>query len=108
LAISTVVLNSYVKSALSAQLSPGQIAGIAGSLSELGKLTKEQQVFVRQTFAEGYNRQTRITLVFSALVLSSCALMVERKPRRLGRIDERGLIEVDGNVAARGINGLEA
>jgi len=104
LAISTVVLNSYVKSALAAQLNPEQIAGIAGSLSELGKLSREEQIFVRTTFAEGYNRQTRITLVFSAVVVLSCLLMVERKPRRLGRVDERGLIEVDGNVQARGIN----
>ena len=104
LAISTVVLNSYVKSALSTQLSAEQIAGIAGSLSELGKLTEQEQIFVRMTFAEGYNRQTRITLVFSAIVVLSCLMMVERKPRRLGRIDERGLIEVDGNVQARGLN----
>jgi hypothetical protein len=104
LAISTVVLNSYVKSALSSQLTPDQIAGIAESLSELGELSKEQQIFVRQTFAEGYNRQTRITLVFSAAVLLTCGLMVERRPRRLGGIDERGLVVVDGNMEARGIN----
>ena len=108
LAISTVVLNSYVKSALSAQLTVEQIAGIAGSLSELGKLSKEEQLFVRKTFAEGYNRQTRITLVFSAVVWLSCLLMVERRPRRLQRINERGEIEVDGNVGARGINNSEA
>jgi hypothetical protein len=108
LAISTVVLNSYVKSALSAQLTVEQIAAIAGSLSELGKLSKEEQLFVRKTFAEGYNRQTRITLVFSAVVVLSCLLMVERRPRRLQRINERGEIEVDGNVGARGINNSEA
>ncbi|KAE9362971.1 putative MFS multidrug transporter [Stipitochalara longipes BDJ] len=108
LAISTVVLNSYIKTALFAQLSAKQITAIAGSLSELGKLSKEEQIFVRTTFAEGYNRQTRITLVFSAVVVLSCSVMVERKPRRLGRIDERGLIEVDGYVQARGINNSEA
>jgi hypothetical protein len=108
LAISTVVLNSYVKRALSSQLSPEQIAGISGSLSELSKLSTEEQVFARRTFAEGYNRQTRVTLAFSVAVLLSCLLMVERRPRRLGRINERGEIQVDGNVAARGINNFEA
>jgi hypothetical protein len=108
LAISTVTLNSYVKTALSSQLSPEQIARIADSLSELEKLSTEQQIFVRQSFAEGYNRQTRITLVFSVAVLLSCLLMMEKRPRRLGRIDERGEIQIDGNLAARGINNPEA
>jgi hypothetical protein len=101
LAISTVVLNSYVKSALAAQLNSEEIAGISQSLSAIRKLTMEQQLFVRKTFAEGYNRQTRITVVFSAAVVLSCLLMVERRPRRLLRVDERGVIEVDGDLAAR-------
>jgi hypothetical protein len=101
LAISTVVLNSYVKSALATQLSGEQIAAISQSLLEIGKLTEGERLFVRSTFAEGYNRQTRITLVFSAVVVLSCAVMVERRPRRLGRVDERGNIEVDGGGGGR-------
>jgi hypothetical protein len=101
LAISTVVLNSYVKSALREQLSADEIKAISQSLSEIGELTEEQRNFVRRTFAQGYNRQTRITLVFSAVVVLSCGLMVERRPRRLGRIDERGEIVVDGGGARR-------
>jgi hypothetical protein len=107
LTISTVVLNSHVKSALSSQLTPDQIAGIAGSLSELGKLSKENQVFVRQTFAERYDPQTRITLLFTAAVLLTFGLMVERRSRRLGGIDERGLVVIDGNMEARGIDQTE-
>ena len=45
-----------------------------------------------------------ITLVLSAAVLLTCRLMVERRPRRLGGVDEKGLVVVDGNIEARGID----
>lgn len=93
LAISTVVLNSFVKNALKTQLSDEEISGISQSLSEIGKLSAEQQLFVRRTFAEGYQRQTRVMLAFSAVTLVSCFMMVERKPRRHGDV----MVVVDGD-----------
>ena len=82
LAISTTVLNSFVKNKLPTMLSPAEIAGIGNSLSEIAKLTVEQQEFVRRTFAEGYARQIWVTAGFSGLVVVSSFLMWERKPRR--------------------------
>jgi hypothetical protein len=88
LAISTVVLNSYVKNALLAELSVQEVAAISQSLSALGGLSGEQQLFVRRIFAEGYNRQTRITAVFSGMVVVTAFLMWERRPRGLGSAEE--------------------
>jgi hypothetical protein len=88
LAISTVVLNSYVKTALLAELSIQEVAAISQSLSALGSLSEAQQLFVRRVFAAGYNRQTRITAVFSGMVVLTALLMWERKPRGLKSAEE--------------------
>jgi hypothetical protein len=88
LAISTVVLNSYVKTTLLAELSVQEVAAISQSLSALGDLSEAQQLFVRRVFAEGYNRQTRITAVFSGMVVLTALLMWERKPRGLKNTEE--------------------
>ncbi len=88
LAISTVVLNSYVKTSLLAERTTQEVAAISQSLSALGSLSEEQQLFVTRVFAEGYNRQTRITAVFSGLVMLTASLMWERKPRGLRNTEE--------------------
>ena len=82
LAVSSTVLNGYVKGKLSRELSGMQIAAISQSLSAIGNLTSNEQIFVRTSFAEGYNHQTRILTVFSGLVVASSLLMWERNPRR--------------------------
>jgi hypothetical protein len=82
LAISTTVLNSYVKMTLAKQLDEEQIEGISQSLEAIGKLDLEQQIFVRRTFAEGYARLMWIVAGFSGAVVLSALVMVERVPRR--------------------------
>lgn len=82
LALSTTILNSYVKEKLKEQLSAEQIASIAQSLKEIGGLGEEEQLFVRSTFGMGYARQLRVVAGCSGLVVLSSLLMVERRPRR--------------------------
>ena len=82
LAISTTILNSYVKRVLKEELDEVQIAEISQSLSAIGKLGVEQQIFVRRTFAEGCARQISVVAGFSGLVVLSSLLMAERRPRR--------------------------
>jgi hypothetical protein len=59
LAISTTVLNSYVKGRLGKVLNQEEVEAIGQSLGAIGGLSEEQQVFVRRTFAEGYGKQIR-------------------------------------------------
>ena len=82
LAISSTVLNLFVKKALGAMLSEMQIVEIGQSLDAIENLGVQQQEFVRMTFAEGYKRAMWIIAGFSGLVVLSSLLMVERKPRR--------------------------
>ena len=99
LAISSVVLNSFVSKALAAKLSPEQIAAIGESLNGIEDLSQELQGFARTTFAAGYNRQTMVLTAFSAAVLVSCGLMWERVPRRhlLNADGEREEVEEGGS-----------
>ncbi len=99
LAISSVVLNSFVEKGLKARLSAEQIAAISQSLSGIEDLDASMQAFVRTTFAAGYNRQTMVITGFSAAVLVSCCLMWERVPRRhrLSVNDETEEAEVGGS-----------
>jgi hypothetical protein len=54
-----------------------------------------------------YTGSLVITLVFSAAVLFTCRLMVERRPRRLKSINKKELIMINENIEARGINQTE-
>jgi hypothetical protein len=82
LAISTTILNSYVKKNLGTMLSAAEIAAIGNSLSEIENLTTEQQLYVRRVFAEGYSRQMWVLMGFSGLVFASSFIMWEKNPRR--------------------------
>ena len=82
LAISTTVLNSHVNGKLGKLLNQEEIQAIGQSLSAIGGLNEEQQVFVRRIFAEGYDKQMRVVSIFSGLVVLSSFLMIERRPRR--------------------------
>lgn len=83
LAICTSVLNGFVKKRLRRMLSQAQIEEISQSLQDIRTLTPEQQEFVRRTFAQGYSRQMKVLLAFSALVFLSSLLLLEKKPRRV-------------------------
>jgi len=96
LAISTTILNSFVKSELRKELTGAQVAEVGQSLSAITKLTSEQQRFVRETFGRGYARQMWVLLGFSGLVVASSFLMWERHPRRLGT--EENVAETHPNV----------
>jgi hypothetical protein len=103
LAISTVVLNSYVKTALLAELSVQEVSAISQSLSTLASLSEEQQLFIRRVFAEGYTRQTKITAIFSGMVVVTACLMWERKPRGLkSTVEGVAAVAVVEEVEARG------
>jgi hypothetical protein len=83
LAISSTILNSYVTSALEGStLTLEQMEAIGQSLSAIGSLSEEQQLFVRGVFARGYERQMRVTVGFSGCVLLAGFLMWEKVPRR--------------------------
>lgn len=82
LAISTTVLNGFVKQRLQAFLSLEEANSVGDSLQEIRKLTRDQQTSVRGIFAEGYQRQMYMLTGFSGLVFMSSLLMWERKPRR--------------------------
>ena len=84
LAISTTVLNSFVRNGLEGMmLSVEQIEGINTDLSYIKQLTETQQVAVRTVFANGYNKQTKVLLGFCGLMFLSSLLMWERNPRRV-------------------------
>ena len=83
LAISMAILNGFVKGRLSVLLGAEEAALIGQSLQGIEGLTAGQQYAVREIFAKGYRRQMQVLAGFSGCVVVTCALMWERRPRRV-------------------------
>jgi len=83
LAITTTVLNSYIKSSLRGLLTPEQLGGLLESIDVINFLPPEQQAQVRQSFSHGYNLQMKVMIGFSAAQILVVALMWEKTWRRV-------------------------
>ncbi len=71
---SSTVLYNHVRFKLQNVIAPSQLQDISNSCTTIDKLTSEQQVAVRMTFAEGYNKQMRIMAIFGGAAVLTTVL----------------------------------
>lgn len=79
LAIVTTVLNSYIKSHLSAFLSPQEVNALLKSTQAFIALPPELAETVKTVFAKGYNLQMQIMVGFSAAQVPVALMMWQKK-----------------------------
>lgn len=75
LAIATNVLNTYVKSHLSASIAPQQVSTILSSAEEINVLDPAVRSTVRAIFGHGYNLQMEVLIGFGAAQIPASLLM---------------------------------
>lgn len=75
LAIVTSVLNSYIKSHLSASVTPQQLGSILQSANAINMLDSTMQSTVRAIFGHGYNLQMKVMIGFAAAQIPASLLM---------------------------------
>lgn len=96
LAISSTVLNGFVKRELRGVLSGEDMGMVGDSLGYIGGLDDGVQVEVREVFARGYRRVLFVTLGFSGCMVLCCGVMWERKAKRL--VIETGERREEGRI----------
>ena len=79
LAITTTVLNSYVRSRLSGFLSRKEIELLLETSASVSSLPMEVQHSIRSVFGHGYNIQMRILIGLAAAQLPASAVMWQKK-----------------------------
>lgn len=79
LAITSSVLNSYVKHHLSEFLTPAELSRLLQASGKVGTLRPEIQDMARRVFDHGYNLQMKIVIGCSAGQLLGIAIMWKRK-----------------------------
>ena len=79
LAITTTVLNSYVRSRLSAFLSQEEIGALLETSAMLSSFPLDVQQRIRSVFGHGYNIQMRILIGLAAAQLPASLVMWQRK-----------------------------
>lgn len=79
LAIVTTVLNSYIKSHLSAFLYPQEVNALLKSTQAFTALPPDLAETVKIVFAKGYNLQTQVMVGFSAAQVPVALMMWQKK-----------------------------
>lgn len=75
LAIAFSVMNSYLKSHLSAILSPKDLAAVLQSTDVMATFTLDVRESVQEVFAQGYNLQYKIIAGLAAAQFPAAAMM---------------------------------
>ena len=78
-AITSSVLNNYLKHHLASFLDPDQITKLLQTSQTIKSYTPAVQEQIRHVFVHGYNIQFRILVGVAAVNLMSCAMMWRRK-----------------------------
>ncbi|KAL9133605.1 MAG: hypothetical protein Q9175_005217 [Cornicularia normoerica] len=75
LAIATSVFNGYLRSHLSATVSPQQMANTLPLAAEISKLDQDVQLTAREIFGQGYDLHMKILSGFGAAQIPASLLM---------------------------------
>ena len=80
LAITTTVLNGYVRSRLLGFLSSDQVGALLATSASVSSFPLEVQEKIRNVFGQGYNIDMKILIGLAAAQLPASLVMWQKKP----------------------------